>query len=331
MSKTVLIKSPDQFRSLLQSSRIVVVDFYADWCGPCKAIAPIFEQLSGQLSRKDQITFTKVDTEEQKQLAQTFGITALPTFLVFKNGSEVERIQSANAKALSDAVKKLAAEAGGSSSGGFGESSSSSGTWRGAGLPRGYTDVTDEVDVRGLDLLNADSSFGEVRTLFSGEQPSAVTGKSKAGSSNSKADWIESDTDEQLMLFIPFQSTLKVHTVQITSIPPKSSDDEEIPMRPRTIKLYTNRAHNLGFEEADDIPPTQTIELSDDAWDEKTGTAKLELRFVKFQNVSSLVMFVVDGDGDGEKVRVDRIRLIGESGSKREMGKLEKIGDEQGE
>jgi hypothetical protein len=57
----------------------------------------------------------------------------------------------------------------------------------------------------------------------------------------------------------------------------------------------------------------------------------VELRFVKFQNISSLVVFVVDGDGDGEKTRIDRIRLFGESGEKRAMGKLEKIGDEQGE
>ena len=257
----------------------------------------------------------------------------IPTFLVFKGGNEVSRIQGANAKALSEAVKKLAAEAGGAGSGGFGESSSSSGTWHGAGLPRGYSDVTDQVDLQGLDLLNADSSFGGVRTLLREEQPSAIaSGKSKAGSSDGKTDWVESDTDEQLMLFIPFQATLKVHTIHITSIPSKTSeDDDEIPMRPKTIKLYSNRAHNLGFEEADDIPATQTIELNEDSWDASTGTAKLELRFVKFQNITSLVLFIVDGDGDGEKVRVDRIRLIGESGSKRDMGKLEKIGDEQGE
>ena len=53
----------------------------------------------------------------------------------------------------------------------------------------------------------------------------------------------------------------------------------------------------------------------------------MELRFVKFQNVTSLVIFVVDGEGDGEKVRVDRLRIVGESGEKRDLGKLEKVGD----
>lgn len=98
-------------------------------------------------------------------------------------------------------------------------------------------------------------------------------------------------------------------------------------MRPKTIQIYTNRPHILGFEEAEDIPSTQAITLSDTDWD-STGTATFSLRFVKFQNVTSLVLFIVDGDGEGDKVRVDRIRVIGETGEKRDLGKLEKVGDD---
>ena len=102
-------------------------------------------------------------------------------------------------------------------------------------------------------------------------------------------------------------------------------------MRPKTIKLYSNKPHILGFDEADDVETTQTIELKNEDWD-SNGTANIALRFVKFQNVSSLVMFVVDGDREGgEKTRIDRIRIIGETGEKRELGKLEKVGDEPGE
>ena len=75
----------------------------------------------------------------------------------------------------------------------------------------------------------------------------------------------------------------------------------------------------------------QTVEIKAEDWDAKTGTAKVDLRFVKFQNVTSLVVFFVDGDGKSEKLRVDRVRIIGDAGEKRDMGKLEKIGDEQGE
>lgn len=97
-------------------------------------------------------------------------------------------------------------------------------------------------------------------------------------------------------------------------------------MRPKTIKLFTNRPHNLGFDEAEDIQPTQEIEIGKDDWNDN-GTANVGLRFVRFQNITSLVVFVVDGDGESEKVRLDRVRLIGETGEKRDLGKLEKIGD----
>lgn len=256
-----------------------------------------------------------------------------PVFIVFKNGQQVSKFTGANPQQLSDAIKRLAAEAeSDGSSGGFGEASSSGGGgWRGTGLPRGYHDVTDQVDVPGLDLMNSDSEFGGVRTLFEKTQPSTLAvgkGKAAATDSESNKDWVESDVDEQLMLYMPFTSSLKIHTIQITSCPPKGEDDDEVPLRPKTIHLYTNRQHNLGFEEAEDIPPTQAIELKSSDWDETTGTAKLELRFVKFQNVTSLVLFVVDGNGEGERTRIDRIRIIGESGEKRELGKLEKIGED---
>lgn len=249
--------------------------------------------------------------------------------MVFKHARSIQTIRGADYRKLSETVQKLANEAnsmgdgadglGGESSGG------SSGFWLGAGLPKGYRDVTEQVDVLGLDLLNRDSEFGTVRTLFDGVKPTAVDTKGKETTDKAKKDWVESDTDEQLLLFVPFQSMLKVHSLHFTSLPP--SEGEDTPMRPKTLKIYSNKAHNLGFDEAEDIPPTQQIELTTKDWDSKTGTAKAELRFVKFQNVTSLVVFVVDGDGDGERVRLDRVRIIGETGEKRDPGKLEKVGE----
>lgn len=245
----------------------------------------------------------------------------MPTFMVFKNGRETQRIRGADPKALDAAVKSLASEA---ESSGDASSSSSSGTWIGASLPRGYSDITDSVDLLNLDFLNVDSEAGNARTVFNTAQPSAI---SKSSSSAGK-DWIESDTDEQLMMYMPFQSSLKVHSIHITSFPTEGDDDI---VRPRTLKLYTNKSNVLSFDEAESIPSTQDITLQESDWDAKTGTARLDLRFVKFQNVTSLVIFVSEGEGEGEKTRIDRIRIIGETGEKRAMGKLEKIGDEQGE
>ncbi|KAK6436720.1 Thioredoxin-like protein 1 [Oleoguttula sp. CCFEE 5521] len=255
----------------------------------------------------------------------------MPTFVIFKAGRETKRIRGADVRALDKAVRELAEEAKGlsgaveGSAGGGGEVLGGDG-WLGAGLPRGYTDVTSQVDVRSLDFLNLSSEAGDSRAIFSTSRPASL-GKGKTpAAADSKKDWIESDTDEQLMLYMPFQSTMKLHSLHITSLP-SPSEDEDAPSRPKTLQLYTNRSHVLGFDEAEDAPVTQRIELDEDSWDAQTGTAKIELRFVKFQNISSLVVFVVESEGDSEKTRVDRIRLVGESGEKKSMGKLEKIGN----
>ncbi|KAI1169568.1 thioredoxin [Nemania sp. FL0916] len=330
MAKPIEIESTEHFSTVLKESRVVVADFYANWCGPCKQIAPFYEQLSRSIAKPKVLTFVKVNTEAQRALASEFAVTALPTFILFRDGTLVEKVKGADPQGLRSLIEKLAKDV---EAGGEGGSSSASGSgglaWRGAELPRGYTDISDVVDVRGLELLNADTDFS-VRTLFNKSKPSAL---GKNPSTGDEKDWVESDIDEQMLLFVPFNSATKLHTLQLTSLPPTEGDDdddEEPPNRPRMIKLFTNRPHNLGFDEAEDIDPTQTIEIEESDWNQN-GTVSLPLRFVRFQNISTLVVFVVDGEGASDKVRLDRVRLIGESGEKREMGKLEKIGDEPGE
>ncbi|KAJ6187473.1 hypothetical protein N7519_002381 [Penicillium mononematosum] len=296
------ISSKEQFTSLLSSSRLVVADFYADWCGPCKAIAPAYNSLATQLSRPNLITFTKINVDHQQELAQAYGVTAMPTFIVFKNGRVNQTVKGANPAQLNQIVQKLASEASQSDDAATGEGSSSGEPWIGGTVPKGYSDITDQVDVKGLELLNRDTDTAEPRALFNTSKPSGLAAKGKAKA----ADYL---------------------------LPPAEADadDDETPMRPRNLHLYKNTSHVLGFDEADGIPPVQKVEIKPGDWDAKTGTATVPLRFVNFQNVTSLVMFFVDGDGDSEKLRVDRIRVIGEAGANRSMGKLEKIGDEPGE
>lgn len=135
--------------------------------------------------------------------------------MVFKQGEPVEKILGADVPKLQRVVRDLANMAG---NGGASASGSGSGNgWRTADLPKGYKDVSDQVDVKGLELLNADSDFAGVRILFEASKPSALDTKGKASSDGGK-DWVESDTDEQLMLFAPFQATLKVHTLQVRAL-----------------------------------------------------------------------------------------------------------------
>lgn len=81
----------DTFQSTLDGAgdKPVFVDFYAEWCGPCKMAAPIIEGLADEY--KDKAIITKVDVDENRELAQKFNVLSIPTVVVFKNGQEVER------------------------------------------------------------------------------------------------------------------------------------------------------------------------------------------------------------------------------------------------
>ena len=70
----------------IRGSRPVVVDFFATWCGPCKQIAPEFEKLSAQFPS---FFFCKVDVDESADIAQNYGISAMPTFMLFNRGTKV--------------------------------------------------------------------------------------------------------------------------------------------------------------------------------------------------------------------------------------------------
>jgi hypothetical protein len=126
------------------------------------------------------VTFTKINVDKQTELARAYGVTAMPTFMIFKNAHNVQTITGADRQKLSEVAKKLASEAGDAGADGFGGGSMGGGMWLGAAPPRGYRDVTDQVDVKGLELLNCDAAFGSVRTLFNEQTPSALdTGKGK--------------------------------------------------------------------------------------------------------------------------------------------------------
>ena len=75
---------------VIKSDKITIVDFFADWCGPCRKLSPIMDEVEQELSEKAK--FTKINTDNNIDLAKEYQISGIPTLLVFKNGELVERM-----------------------------------------------------------------------------------------------------------------------------------------------------------------------------------------------------------------------------------------------
>ena len=75
---------------VINNDKVTIVDFFADWCGPCRKLSPIMDEIEQELSEK--VKFTKINTDNNVELAQRYQISGIPTLLVFKDGELIERM-----------------------------------------------------------------------------------------------------------------------------------------------------------------------------------------------------------------------------------------------
>ncbi|KAF8582042.1 DUF1000-domain-containing protein [Ramaria rubella] len=273
------IGSQNELDSLLEDKKngLVVVYFHATWCGPCHAISPIYTRLSDTYRR---VTFSKVDVDDVQSVAQKYSIAAMPTFLFIKNKTVVDqnylKLKGAEPRALEDLVKKHAPPP-------------PAATGSGSEPTTGDISLLEFLDVSQLNCLN-EATHHSVKSILASK------------TRNTSSSYLLSDADEQLLINISFNRAVRVRSIVLhTSVSSQG---------PKKIKLLINRP-SLGFEDVEDQEEPAVAQVLDIPEEAIKEGRHISLRFVRFQNVNSLHIFVVSNQGEQDESRIDAIDVFG--------------------
>ncbi|CAE6426631.1 unnamed protein product [Rhizoctonia solani] len=261
---------------------LVVIDFHAQWCGPCHAIAPFYEQLSQQYTH---VAFAKVDTDALPSISQKYyNVKAMPTFVLIKNHNVVETITGADRAALSNAIQAHAPPAPAATTLGEGSSKDESAASKDVSLLE-YLDSTQLNCLNESDTHNIKSILGN-KTLNTGQS------------------YLESDSDEQLLINIYFNQAVRIRSILIHTA--------DAPHAPKAIKLAINRPA-LGFEDVESATEPDMAQVIEElSPDDIANSRRIPLRYVRFQSVRSLHIFVASNQGNEDETRINAIDVFGQ-------------------
>jgi len=263
------------------STRLVVADFTATWCGPCQRIGPVFQQLAAKYPKA---VFLKIDVDQCHETAAAQGVSAMPTFIFYRNRTKVDRLQGADPTGLENKIQQYY----GSEEAEDGESVA------------GHMDLAPFITKAQCECLNESDDHPFTHCLTSGE------------------GFLQSDCDEQLIISITFNQSVKIHSLRIKAPADKG---------PKRIRIFINQPRTLDFDMADSYASIQDLELTQ----EDVEGNPVNLRFVKFQNVQNIQFFIKDNLGGGEITQIDHLAIIGSPINTTNMGDFKRVAGKKGE
>ncbi|CAH2068316.1 unnamed protein product, partial [Iphiclides podalirius] len=284
MGLATVIENEAHFQTEMANAgtKLVVVDFTATWCPPCQRIAPFFEQLPAKFPRA---VFLKVDVDRCAETASTQGISAMPTFIFYKNRTRIDRLQGADPASLEAKVRQYYGtdEAGDEDS-----------------AVAGHMDLATFITKSECECLNEADDHPLTHALHSG------------------GGYLASDCDEQLIINITFNQVVKLHSLKIKAPADKG---------PKFLKLFINQPRTLDFDQAAGNVPVQDLELSPS---DLEGNP-VPLKFVKFQNVQNIQIFIKDNQGGGDVTLIHHLAFYGSPICTTNMGEFKRVAGKKGE
>ncbi|KAJ3186156.1 hypothetical protein HDU85_007595 [Gaertneriomyces sp. JEL0708] len=214
------------------------------------------------------VVFAQVDVDNVQEVAQEAGVESMPTFQLFKANQKIAELKGANPTGLKSLIQEHAGQAA-----------------PGGSLPGGHSDLTEFITLPQVECLNQNGEH-IIKNIF-----------------NNQPSYLESDVDEQLIMNIPFNQAVKLYAIKIVP-----ASDDGTTFAPKTVKTFVNRAQLIGFDEADDVEPTETLEFSEEDYQ---NSAIVNLRFVKYQKVYNVNIFVKDNLGNEEITKIKQIIFYG--------------------
>jgi thioredoxin len=278
------INDEGHFQSELAAAgvKLVVVDFTAKWCGPCKMIGPLFDQLPSKYPRA---IFLKVDVDKCQETAAMQGVSAMPTFIFYRNRSKIDRFQGADINGLEEKIKQH-----------YATEVSDSGEDYGHGL----MDLATMIQKNQCECLNECDDHNLEQALTSGP------------------GYLASDVDEQLIISITFNQAVKIHSIKLKA-PPKNG--------PKYVKIWINQPVTIDFDKAESTIAVQDLEVTEK---DLEGTP-INLRYVKFQNVQNIQLFIKDNQSGDEKTIIEHLAFIGSPITTTKMDEFKRISGKPGE
>jgi len=281
MSRVTIVKNDEEFAtqmalSLANNSK-VVIDFNATWCGPCKAIAPLFVQLS---QRYPTVTFLSVDVDKCKETATALKISSIPTFQFSMGKTLVKSQVGASKEKLEQNVKLLA------------ESTLEQ-------LEKHVLDSGDVVEGEQEKMGEQDLSESGI-DLKRSEALNDTPEHPFADVLKADATYCQSDTDAQLLVTLGFKRVSSIKTLKLVA-----PDDGS---GPKVVKLYLNRA-NMSFSDIDELKATQSFVLKPE--DLKADSPALALDYQRFMKCDLLTIFIECNQSGGETTKLSRLVLWG--------------------